>query len=66
MSCPFPMEETKYGFEWGPMVVERVLSDERVGVVVQVRTRGGPGFEVRVTPKGKKIDVLFKSRQELP
>jgi hypothetical protein len=46
---------TQYGFEYGPMVVERIAHDERIGWVVTVRPRDAykPRVDIRVSPKGR-------------
>jgi hypothetical protein len=66
VSGEFPLEDTKYGFKWGRMICERVLSDPRIGVVVWVRCEKGDGFEIRVSPKGTKIDIQFCKKETLP
>jgi len=56
MTAPFYCERTTYGFRWGPMEVERLVSDHRGGVLIAIRT-GHKRVEIRVSPKGNKIDV---------
>lgn len=48
-----------YGFEWGPLVVERVASDDRIGWVLIVRPKDAykPQVEIRVSPAGRVWDV---------
>lgn len=56
----FELNETRYGFDWGPMTVERVASDPKWGVVVLVKPSGGDyddAVYVRVSPKGRSITV---------
>lgn len=48
----FPLEETDYGFRWGPVAVERVLSDPKFGVLLSLATRKHK-IELRVTPGGR-------------
>lgn len=51
---PFRYRETKYGFEYGPVEVERVTSYEEkrgMGVLVWLKTKQG-ALEIRVTPAG--------------
>lgn len=50
---------TPFGFEFGPMVVERVCHDKRIGWVVLVRPHGAyvPRVEVRCSPAGKRWSV---------
>ena len=51
--------ETKYGFEWGAVKVERLISDEKRGWVVfsiqtpKYRTADGKDLQVYVTKTGK-------------
>lgn len=46
---------TQYGFEWGPVSIERAASDEKKGwVVLLVKTAKYPhGLQVYVTKTGK-------------
>jgi hypothetical protein len=39
---------TKYGFDWGPVIVERAASDPRWGVCLFIRT-GKQLIQVRAT-----------------
>ncbi len=51
---------TKYGFQWGPVVVERVAHIEGRGYVVSVRSSDdydGPEVQVIVSDKGRKMTV---------
>lgn len=49
---------TAFGFRWGPMLVERSVSDDEVGWILTVRDEKGVArAEVRVTPKGRKWRV---------
>lgn len=43
--------ETRYGFEWGPLVISRVMSDDGWGVMVEIRTPR-QSLNIRVTPSG--------------
>ncbi len=56
VKAPFPyhLDETSFGFDWGPAIVERVVSDERHGVVICVRSPRGR-VDIRVTPSGKIV-----------
>lgn len=47
----FKYEETKYGFRYGPAIVERTASDEKAGVLLAIRTPR-KRLEIRVTPSG--------------
>ena len=54
----YTLEITKYGFVWGPMEVERVLSDPEGGVVVWLKSKAtGEFVEVRLSPGGQRFDV---------
>ena len=59
--------ETQYGFDWGPVVVERVAHIEGRGYVVSVRSRkdySGPEVQVLVSEKGQRVTAypLRKAR----
>ena len=49
------VQNTQYGFEWGPVDISRVCSDELKGwVVLFVKTKKHPnGIQVYVTKSGK-------------
>ena len=47
----FPCQETKYGFKWGPVTVERCTSDPKFGVIITATTPKGR-VHLRVTPSG--------------
>lgn len=65
MSGDFKLEETKYGFRWGPLEVMRLLSDDKLGIVISVMT-DTEEMEVRVTPKGKRITAMTHERRTPP
>ena len=48
-------KDTQYGFDWGPVAVERACSDEKKGwVLMLVKTKKYPhGIQVYVTKTGK-------------
>ena len=52
---------TQYGFDWGPLTVERVAQDDRIGWVVIVKTSDKevsvPQIVIRVSPQGKNWSV---------
>ena len=49
----YELEETKFGFTWGPLTVERIASDpNRWGAVVSIMT-ARESIDIRVTPGGK-------------
>lgn len=63
-------EKTPYGFRWGPMHVDRCCSDERLGVVLRVSVKPFPEsceryVDIRVSPKGSKIQVETHGRVEV-
>lgn len=47
----FPVEDYAYGFTWGPADVIRIASDDKWGVMLEVRTPR-QRLEIRVTPSG--------------
>jgi len=47
----FTLKELPYGFRWGPVTIERTMSDPRFGVILQIKT-GRQTKEIRVTPSG--------------
>lgn len=49
------VRETQYGYQWGPVSVERGFSDEKKGwVTVLVKTKKYPhGLQLYVTKSGK-------------
>ena len=50
--------EKDYGFRWGPLVMQRVCHDEKkMGYLLAIETDAGQSIEIRVTPKGAKIEV---------
>lgn len=53
------VKATQFGFDWGPMCVERAVCDERIGWVLVVRPVGTnyPRVEIRVSPKGRSWSV---------
>ena len=56
------LQETKYGFWWGPLMVERMFGDDCDGVVVEIRT---PRQEMmlRITPSGFiRVGEIRKTR----
>lgn len=56
--------ETQYGFEYGPVLVERCCSDEKKGwVVINITTKKHPnGIKVYVTKSGKV--VIYDNQKE--
>lgn len=51
-----PITVTRYGFEWGPLTVERVC-DGPFGVIVRLATSHGE-MHVRATPGGKVLELM--------
>ena len=62
MEFSYPLEETKYGFNWGPATVERVCSDAQGGVLLVIKARKAE-LEVRVTPNGYCITSNLKVKK---
>lgn len=58
---------TQYGFDWGPVSVERAASDEKKGwAALLVKTAKYPhGLQVYVTKTGK-VRVYADGREWLP
>ena len=57
----FKLEETKYGFRWGPLEVMRLISDPKWGVVISLMTDKDE-LEVRCSPKGKRMTTKIHPR----
>lgn len=55
--------ETKYGFAWGPLVVERDISDPKFGYVLSVYT-GYSCLEIRTSAKGRVLQVTQRAPNE--
>lgn len=54
-----PIEETRFGFIWGHLVVERVaVNPDGSAVVFVAGTEGAKGVEIRVSPKGRSVRVF--------
>lgn len=52
---------TDYGFAFGPMIVERVCSDDKFGYVIVVRDADRDTLiEIRCSRKGRSWDVRVK------
>jgi hypothetical protein len=47
----FGHEEKQFGFRWGPVTIERCISDPKFGVVLTATTPKGR-VHLRVTPTG--------------
>lgn len=50
--------QTQYGFDWGPIVVERVAHIEGRGYCISIRGRHdyeGPEIQVLVSEKGRSV-----------
>lgn len=61
----FILEETKYGFRWGPLEIMRMVSDPKFGVVISLMTETEE-MEIRCTPKGKRMTVTTSERRTPP
>lgn len=55
----YELTETKYGFRWGPLTVERLISDPKFGVLIEVSTPM-QRMEIRSSPQGSKLEVCAK------
>jgi len=51
MNENFELIETSFGFDWGPMSVERSASHEKWGVMLTLRSNRET-VDIRVTPTG--------------
>lgn len=51
----YPLEKTPYGFVWGPLTIERAMSDPKWGVVLLVHTEKGEVGRIRCSPKGYSL-----------
>ena len=47
----YELTETKYGFEWGPLSIERIAHNDSFGVIIYVSGKREQ-VEIRVTPSG--------------
>lgn len=50
-------EAWRYGFRWGPMVVERLVHIEGRGYVLRIKTEY-QDLQIYVTEKGRKIKPM--------
>lgn len=48
----------RYGFEWGPFVVERLAHIEGRGWVLMVRTTSGKEMEIHASEKGRELRAM--------
>ncbi len=48
----FPIEETRFGFIYGPADISRLCDDKRMGVYLNILTKREQ-IDIRVTPGGK-------------
>jgi hypothetical protein len=55
---------TQYGFEWGPLCVERVAHIEGRGYVVEIRPRGShkKAVQVYVSEKGRSVSAHVRGK----
>ena len=52
-------ETTRYGFEFGSMIVTRMCSDAKFGNVISIKaTDSDEEIQIRTTPAGRRIEVL--------
>lgn len=47
----FDLEKVQFGFRWGPLTIERCMSDPKFGVIITATTPKGR-VHLRVTPSG--------------
>ena len=48
----FPIENTRFGFIYGPAHIERTCDDKRTGVFIGILTKREQ-MQIRVTPGGR-------------
>lgn len=56
-----PDGTTRYGFRWGPMIVERMAHIDGRGYVVSIRSaelHTGPEVQVYVSEKGRSVKAF--------
>jgi len=55
----YQLEQTQYGFRWGPLEVMRGWSDPKFGVGIIVWGIGSSSHrvEIRVSPKGQVLET---------
>jgi hypothetical protein len=46
--------ETQYGFVFGPLRVERIVAEEKIGVVIEVSTEYET-YQLRASPRGRVL-----------
>jgi hypothetical protein len=46
--------ETQYGFVYGAMRVERIVAEEKIGVVIEVSTEHHC-YQLRASPRGRVL-----------
>jgi len=56
-------EITQYGFIWGPLEVRRLVSDNKFGVVIKLKTNK-ESIDVRITPSGLiRLEEIIKVKK---
>jgi hypothetical protein len=62
------LRATPYGFDWGPMRVERAVCDNELGWVLIVRPvdKDYPRVEIRCSPAGRNWSVRDMDRYGCP
>jgi hypothetical protein len=58
----FEIGQTRYGFTWGPVSVERVCSD-KTGVYFYIATKKN-SMNIRITPGGKIVPGYVEKTKE--
>ena len=62
MSDDFDFEHTPHGFRWGPLTVQMVMSDPKLGVVIDVEA-GKASMTIRASPGGRKLQVIRSAEE---
>ena len=58
----FPITVDRFGFDYGPVRVDRIMDDPKVGVVIQLSTKREE-MDIRITPGGR-IKILGHDPRE--
>lgn len=62
-------DEERYGFRWGPLVVERVATfPAKKGEthVIRIKTDAGKAIDVYASPTGRSIRVFSENKEWTP
>lgn len=70
MTAPTPdPDEERYGFRWGPLVVQRVATFPRKNGedhVLRVKTDAGKQIDIYVSPTGRSVRVFSHGKEWTP